>query len=129
MTAESQPERDAITKEQSALTTGKASLSAAEFKSRVDALAARALAFDQKVQVHNAQLVKTRQDALAKLSESLRPALIASITAHKCSAVFERANIYGFNAAMDITADVTARINATLQPFSFDLAPPPPAQN
>jgi filamentous hemagglutinin family protein len=88
-----------------------------------------ALAFDQKVQVHNAQLVKTRQDALAKLSESLRPALIASITAHKCSAVFERANIYGFNAAMDITADVTARINATLQPFSFDLAPPPPAQN
>ena len=51
------------------------------------------------------QLTRTRQDALAKLSEALRPTLIASIAANKCSAVFERVNVYGFNAAMDIIAD------------------------
>jgi len=123
--AELQPERDAIAKEQGTLTTQKTSLSASDLKPRTDALAARALSFDQKVQGRNAQLTKTRQDALARLSEALRPSLIASITAHKCSTVFERANIYGFNAAMDITADVSTRMNAGLQPFSFDLAPPP----
>jgi Skp family chaperone for outer membrane proteins len=122
---ELQPERDAIAREQGILTTQKASLSASDLKTRAEALAARALTFDQKVQGRNAQLAKTRQDALVKLSEALRPTLIASITAHKCSAVFERANIYGFNAAMDITADVSTRMNAALQPFSFDLAAPP----
>jgi Skp family chaperone for outer membrane proteins len=121
---ELQPERDAIAKEQGSLTTQKASLPASDLKSRADALAARALTFDQKVQGRNTQLTKTRQDALARLSEALRPNLIASITAHQCSAVFERANIYGFNAAMDITADVSTRMNAALQPFSFDLAAP-----
>jgi Skp family chaperone for outer membrane proteins len=120
---ELQPERDAIAKEQGILTTRKTSLPASDLRSRADTLAARALSFDQKVQGRNAQLTKIRQDPLARLSEALRPSLIASITAHKCSAVFERANVYGFNAAMDITADVSTRMNAALQPFSFDLAP------
>jgi Skp family chaperone for outer membrane proteins len=120
---ELQPERDAIAKEQTALNGPKAGLSAADLKSRNDALSARTVAFARKVQTRNAQLIRTRQDALAKLTDALRPALISAITTNKCSAVFERTNIYGFNKKMDITAEVSASMKATTKPFGFDLVP------
>ena len=119
--SELQPERDAIAKEQGVLNGQKTGLSAADLKSRNDALSTRATTFARKVQMRNAQLVKTRQDALAKLTGALRPALVSAITTNKCSAVFERTNIYGFNKKMDITAEVSASMNATVKPFGFDL--------
>jgi Skp family chaperone for outer membrane proteins len=120
---ELQPERDAIAKEQSTLSAQGTKLPAADLKFRTDALAIREQVFNQKLHIRNAQLVKTRQDALSKLTDALRPALVGVITANKCGAVLERANIYGFNAKMEITSQVTATMNSAIQPFSFDLVP------
>jgi outer membrane protein len=123
VSTELQPEREAIAKEQAALDAQKAAVPAPNLKSRSDALATREQAFNQKVQSRNGQLAKARQDALAKLTDALRPALIGTITANKCSAVLDRANLYGFNAKLDITPAVTAAMNTAIKPFIFGLAP------
>lgn len=122
--ADLQPERDAIAKEQAALSDKTLHIPAGDLKSRSDALSVRAVAFAQKVDARNAQLADARRAALGKLTAGLRPVLSDIITTDKCSAVFERGNIYGFNPKMDITPEVTVRLNAALKPFSFDLAAP-----
>lgn len=118
-----QPERDSIAKERSALSTKDAKLSAGDLKSRTAVLAAREQTFNQRLQTRNAQLAKPRHDALSKLTDGQRPALVGVITTNKCGAVLERANIYGFNAKMDITAQVTTAMNSAVRPFTVDLAP------
>jgi outer membrane protein len=119
--AELQPEREAIAKEQAALNSQTAAIPAAGAKSRTEALATRKQTFNQKVQARNAQLAKTRQDVLTRLTSALRPALVGVITASKCSAVLDRANLYGFNTKMDITPAVSAAMNTTIKPFNFNL--------
>ncbi len=119
--ADLQPERDAIAKEQTALNAQTAT--SPSLKQRSDALALREQTFNQKVQSRNGQLARTRQDALARLTDALRPALVSTITTNKCSVVLDRTNLYGFNTRLDITPAVTAAMNMTAKPFTFGLAP------
>lgn len=122
------PERDAIGKEDQALTAAKAKLSAADYQKRAAALQQRAQAYTAMVQTRNAQFTQTRDKATDQIATAVTPILVASITEHHCSLVLERGGIYGANAAMDLTPEVIQKLNAQMPTLAVSLAPPPAAQ-
>jgi Skp family chaperone for outer membrane proteins len=122
------PQRDAIAKEDTTLNAQKAKLPAAQYAQRVNELQQRAQAFTQTVQTRNAQITQTHDKAMDQIAAAINPILIASISAHHCSLVLERNGIYGANPAMDLTAEVVQKLNASLPTVAVTLAPPEAVQ-
>lgn len=119
------PERDAIAAEDKALAAEKAKLTPAKFQERALALQKRAQTYEQTVQTRNAQLTQTRDKAMAQIADAVTPIVVAKITAHHCSLVFEsRGIIYGANPAMDLTPEVIQQLNAALPSVAVSLLPP-----
>jgi len=56
---------------------------------------------------------------------AINPALTAVSAARHCSVILERGQVYGFNASMDLTAEVIKRVDAALPPFKVELASVP----
>ncbi len=123
------PERDAIDKEDKALTAEKAKLSPAKFQERAAALQTRAQAFGQTVQTRNAQIGLSRDKAMAQIGDALTPIVVSKISAHHCSLVLEsRGIIYGANPAMDLTPEVIQQLNSALPTVTVTLVPPEAVQ-
>lgn len=84
-------------------------------------------AFQQKAgqaqqlqQVRQRELQLTQQSALGQVMQTLNPAIIDSFTAHKCAVLIDRNATLLAGASMDITSDLTARLDSKLQQFPFD---------
>jgi Skp family chaperone for outer membrane proteins len=119
------PERDAIAAEDKAIAAEKAKLSAAKFQERALALQKRAQTYEQTVQTRNAQLTQTRDKAMAQIADAVTPIVVAKITEHHCSLVFEsRGIVYGANPAMDLTPEVIQQLNTVLPAVAVSLLPP-----
>jgi Skp family chaperone for outer membrane proteins len=122
--AELTAERTAIVNDDRALAKLKASMSAAAYQQRVDQLKQRYDALDRTSRARNTQLAKTRNTALDQIGTALNPSLAETITSRHCSVVLEKAQIYGANAAMDITPQVIQLMNTHLPIITLRLAPP-----
>jgi len=123
-----QPTGAQIDADNKALVAQKASLPAATFDQRVAALQQRARDFNALVQTRNAQLERTRDGAINRISLATVPLLNAAIAAHRCSIVIDKGSTYSVNPAMDLTPEITQKLNATLPSITFELAAPPAAK-
>ncbi len=120
------PQRQAIVTESNALAAGQKTLPPAELQQRAAALRQRAQQFDTLQRTRAAQLQQTRVLAEQQIARTLDPIAAQTITAHRCSVVFERGALYGANPAQDITPDVVRALDTQLPTIQFNLAPPPP---
>jgi Skp family chaperone for outer membrane proteins len=111
-----------------ALTAQKATLAAAVYQQKLNALQQRAQDLRALAQTRNTQLERTRDIAVGQISAATVPLLNAAIAAHRCSIVVDKGATYTVNPAMDITPEITQKLNTAMPTISFDLAPPPPAK-
>jgi outer membrane protein len=114
--------RDKLVADDQALTAKKAQLSAADFAAQTTALQTRARDLQALATTRNGQLTRTRDGAIAQISKAALPLLNASLTAHHCSIVLDKGPVYSVNPAMDLTAEVMQRLNATLPAITVTLA-------
>jgi outer membrane protein len=116
--------RDKLVADDQALTAQKAKLSAADFAAQGAALQARARDLQNLATTRNSQLTRTRDGAIAQISKAALPLLNASLSAHHCAIVLDKAPVYSVNPAMDLTGEVLQRLNATLPAITVTLAAP-----
>jgi outer membrane protein len=122
--AELKPANDSLVNEARALEGRKATIPAAQYQQSASDLQRRAQAQDTLARTRNDQLVRTRDEAVRQIGTAALPALNAALTAHRCAVVLDKGRIYSVNAAMDLTPEVTQKVNATLPTINLQLAPP-----
>ncbi|MGH7023565.1 MAG: OmpH family outer membrane protein [Caulobacteraceae bacterium] len=124
--AELGAQRAAIVADDRALAARKGATPAAQYQEAVAQLRQRYQALDQTAKTRDAQLRRTSDAAAELIGKAMGPALDVVLTEHRCALVVERADLYGANPAMDITAPVIQAINARLPLISLRLAPAGP---
>ena len=122
--AELKAANDALVNEAKALEARKATTPAAQFQQSAADLQRRAQAQDGLTRTRNDQLGRTRDEAVRQIGAAAIPALNASLTAHHCSIVVDKSRVYSVNAAMDLTPEVTQKVNAALPTITLQLAAP-----
>jgi Skp family chaperone for outer membrane proteins len=122
--AELKPTTDGLVSEAKALQGRKASMPAAQYDQSTTDLQRRAQAQDALARTRNDQLVRTRDQAVRQIGTAALPALNAAIAGHRCSIVFDKGRVYSVNAAMDLTSEVTQKVNAALPTVTLQLAAP-----
>ena len=125
--AELDAQRNSIVNDDRALAAQKASMPATEFQQRVAQLQQRYAAVERTRRTREAQVARTRAEAVRLILQTMTPSLGETITARKCSLVVEKAGTYGANPVMDVTDQVIQKMNARLQSVTLRLAPPDPA--
>ena len=119
-----QASNEALVNEAKALEARKATIPAAQYQQSVADLQRRAKDQDDLRRTRADQLVRTRDQAAAKIDAAAVPALNASLTAHRCAIVIDKGRVYSVNAAMDLTAEVMQKVNAALPTVTVELAAP-----
>jgi Skp family chaperone for outer membrane proteins len=123
--AKLKPERDAIAQENQTLMDQRANLTPTQLQQRAIALQQKSAQFQEVSQQRTAQLQQTQVNAANRIMGAATPVLTAASAAHRCSVIFERGQVYGFNPAMDLTAEVIKKLDAALPPFKVELAAAP----
>lgn len=126
--ADLNPQQQQISADGTALQAQKASLSAAQFQQRANALQLRFQAFQQLQQLRNAQIQATRNQVEGYVDQAMNPVLDSVSVAHHCAVVLERGNAYRFNAAMDLTDQVRVGLDQRLPTVQFNLVTPEAVQ-
>ena len=86
------------------------------------ALQQRANELQQLAQQRQRELQLTQQSAVGQIVQNLNPLIVDSFTAHKCSILIDRNATLLASSSMEITADLTARLDSKIQQFPFDRA-------
>jgi Skp family chaperone for outer membrane proteins len=120
-----QTERAAIESDSKALEAQKATLPAADYKQRRQALAQRAQAYQAEQQQLSRRVEATREGAIRQIDLAAQPLAADAYHAHNCGILFNRNMVLGGNMGNDLTPDVVAALDAKLTSITFDLAPPP----
>jgi Skp family chaperone for outer membrane proteins len=82
----------------------------------------RADQLQQLAQVRQREMQLTQQTAVGQIVQSLNPLIVDSFSAHKCSILIDRNATLLAASTMEITADLTARLDSKIQQFAFDRA-------
>ena len=100
----------------------RATLDQNTFETRASAIQVRANALQRKVQQRNAEMQRTQEKALGRLSDEIAPLVRTSYQARGCSILLNREalTLNLANPAMDITAPVVTALNAKITQFTFD---------
>jgi outer membrane protein len=117
--AELQPQGTAIQTEANAIN---ALAQGAPRTQRENALRTRAQTFQNLADQRQRELQLTQQQQLTRLTNELRPVLDQVYGQRNCGILLSRDAVVALNPAMDITAAVTAGVNARIQTITFDRA-------
>lgn len=120
--AEVSAEETALNADAKALDGQRATLDQSTFETRASAIQVRANALQRKVQQRNAEMQRTQEKALGRLSDEIAPLVRASYQAKACSLLLNRdaLTLNLANPAMDITPQVVTALNAKITQFTFD---------
>jgi len=124
VTAEIKTTTDQLVAEARALDAKKATTPAAQYQQQVADIQRRAKDEDALTRVRNDQLGRTRDDAIARITKAAVPLFNASLAAHGCAIVLDKAPVYSVNPAMDLTPEVTQKLNAVMTTIDVQLAAP-----
>ncbi len=117
--AEIDDERSPIVTDVKALEAQKASLPAAQFEARSKPLAARWDAVQRKANLRSREIEATRAKALATIGKEAQPIIAQVYASHKCGILFAREAVLGGNPAADLTAAITAGLDAKITTITF----------
>lgn len=119
--AELKPEQDAIQTEAQTLQSSAATMDAATREKRGNDWANRVEAFNQKAQLREAELERTRQKALQRILQEIDPVAKQVYQQRRCSILLSRdSGVTWGNPAMDLTPAVLQGLNAKIQTFAFE---------
>lgn len=120
--AEVSAEETALNADAKALDGQRATLDQNTFETRASAIQVRANALQRKVQQRNAEMQRTQEKALGRLSDEIAPLVRQTYQAKGCSLLLNRdaLTLNLANPAMDITPQVVAALNAKITQFTFD---------
>ncbi len=120
--AEVSAEETTLNTDAKALDGQRATLDQNTFETRASAIQVRANALQRKVQQRNAEMQRTQEKALGRLSDEIAPLVRTSYQAKGCSILLNREalTLNLANPAMDITAPVVTALNAKITQFTFD---------
>jgi Skp family chaperone for outer membrane proteins len=120
--AEVSAEETTLNTDAKALDGQRATLDQSTFESRAAAIQVRANSLQRKVQQRNAEMQRTQEKALGRLSDEIAPLVRASYQAKGCSMLVNREalTLDLANPAMDITPQVVTALNAKITQFTFD---------
>ena len=125
--AEVNAEKAPLDAEIKALPGQKATLKAADYQAKEQALARRAQALQQKANARSAQIELTRERALGRISTEAQSVIAAVYKAHGCGLLIDRNSVLGGNLANDLTPGVIQGLDAKISSITFDLEPLPAA--
>jgi Skp family chaperone for outer membrane proteins len=120
-------EGQAIETEGKSLAQQKASLPAATFQQKQQALAQRYQAYRARGETLTRQLEATRVKALNMVGQDEQPVLAQVYQAHGCGLLLDRNVVIAGNFANDLTKEVVDGLDARVTTITFDLSPPPTA--
>lgn len=120
--AEVSAEETALNNDAKALDGQRATLDQSAFETRAAAIQVRANSLQRKVQQRNAEMQRTQEKALGRLSDEIAPLVRTSYQAKGCSMLINRESLTLdlANPAMDITPQVVTALNAKITQFTFD---------
>jgi Skp family chaperone for outer membrane proteins len=119
-------ERASIDTDARALAAQKASLSAADFQARQQALQQRAQAYQAHVQDRSRQVQATGLKVVSQISAAAQPIVADAYRSHNCGLLISRDTLMGGNLTNDLTPAVLSGLDARLPTLTFDLEPPAP---
>ena len=122
------PYGTAIQTEAQALQAGASTIPAAEQQSRRQALQQRVSEAQQLEQTRSEELRYTLSEQRRLISAAVEPLLVAIYQEKGCGIMLDRESVFIMNPAMDVTADVITRLNASLPTLSFNRLPVPAQQ-
>ena len=120
--AEVSAEETALNTDAKALDGQRGTLDQNTFETRASAIQVRANALQRKVQQRNAEMQRTQEKALGRLSNELSPLVRTAYQAKACSMLINREalTLDLANPSMDITPAVVTALNAKITQFTFD---------
>ncbi len=121
------PQQQAIQDDARKLNDEKASLPAAEYQKRSEALAGRFRALQAANGQDTRDLEATREKALKQVATYANPVIADAYKEHHCGALFSRDTMLVGNPGMDLTPIVVAGLDAKVTTISFDLEKAPAA--
>ena len=114
--------------EAQALQAGASTIPAAEQQTRRQALQQRVSEAQQLEQTRSEELRYTLSEQRRLISAAVEPLLVAIYQEKGCGIMLDRESVFIMNPAMDVTADVITRLNASLPTLSFNRLPVPAQQ-
>ena len=117
---ELQPYATTIQTEAQALQQGASTIAPADLQSRRQALQQRAQEAQQLQQTREDELRYTLGEQRRLISVAVEPLLVAIYQEKGCGILIDRESVFIMNPAMDVTADVIARLNTQLPSLSFN---------
>jgi len=118
--AELSPEDTGIATDFKALEAQRATLDAATYQSRGQAIQARANALQEKAALRQREMKATEDKASNRVLQELEPIVQSLYQARHCSILFDRGAVMFANADMDLTPGAVTQLNAKIQQFPFD---------
>ncbi len=118
--AELSPEDTAIATDVKALEAQRASLDAATYQSRGQAIQVRINALREKADLRQREVKATEDKALNRVAQELEPIAQSLYQQHHCSILFDRGSVMMTNPDMDLTPGAVTALNAKIQQFPFD---------
>jgi Skp family chaperone for outer membrane proteins len=123
--AELTPEGTAIDSDAKALESERASLKAADYQARAQAINSRVAAFQQKRNLRDRQFQVTDTKATREIMRDAQPVIGEVYKAHNCGLLLDRNVVLDGNFSGDLTAEVVQGLDAKVTTITFDLEPPP----
>jgi outer membrane protein len=119
--AELQAEQTGIQTDGAALNAKKATLTPEQFAQQAQPIQLRAQALEAKAQTRQRELEATAAKAGQRIHTAIDPVLRSAYQSHSCAILLNGdQGVYLANPAMDLTAQVTAGLNAALPTLTFD---------
>ncbi len=118
--AELTTDQTSLENDAKALEGQKASLDAAVYAQRGQALQQRGAQFQEKVQLRQREMEATQQKAFTHILQAAGPFVGQMVTQHGCGVLLDANAVIVANPATDITPGVTQLLNGSLTQFAID---------
>jgi Skp family chaperone for outer membrane proteins len=124
MDADMRAARDKLVADERSLTSRQGQIPAADFNAGTADLLKRAQDLAALTRTRENQVTRTWDGVVAQIRQAAQGQLNASAAAHRCAMILDRGAGYHVGAGMDLTGDVTQRLNGAMPAVNVQLAPP-----
>jgi Skp family chaperone for outer membrane proteins len=124
MDADMRAARDKLVADERSLTSRQGQIPAAEFNAGTADLLKRAQDLAALTRTRESQVTRTWDGVVAQIRQAAQGQMNASAAAHHCAMILDRGAGYHVGSGMDLTADVTQRLNGVMPSVNLQLAPP-----
>ncbi len=124
MDADMRAARDKLVADERNLTSRQGQIPAAEFNNGTADLLKRAQDLAALTRTRENQVTRTWDGVVAQIRQAAQGQLTASAAAHHCAMILDRGAGYRVGSGMDLTGDVTQRLNGVMPTVTLQLAPP-----